>query len=154
MADGIDIQLNVLGAKELERLFKILERKVGTKILKGALKKSAKRLQPEVVRRAPEETGDYKKVLAGMKAKPRRGRGVYVYGLAYPTREELGIRPNDPYYYPTAVEYGHKKRGGGRVQAYPHFRPAVDENASREFVLIGEDIRRAIDKSLGAKARA
>ncbi len=144
-AGGIDIRM--IGDKKLSRKFAGLERKTQGKIVRPALRNSAKRIKPEIVKRVSGlpvgvVTGRY--LAAWQKAKIRRGkgkRGLIRIGIASPTREELGISPQDPFYFPNAIEYGHEG-----APPHPHMRPAVDENRGREHRLIGREIGRGIER--------
>lgn len=43
------------------------------------------------------------------------------------------------------LEFGHAKRGGGRVRAFPHLRPAYDRHAAK----LPDDIKRIIKNGGG-----
>jgi len=144
MARMFDISF--IGDKELQRKLHELEYGAQAKAVRPALRKSAKRLKAEVIRRIPVGSGNYLKVWK--RTKIRKGaakRGLTRLGIVAPTREELGISPNDQWFWPYALEYGHTSRGI-RVFARPHMRPAVDENKASELRRIGSDIGTEIEK--------
>ena len=58
------------------------------------------------------------------------------------TRKQLGIDPNDPYYYPAAIEFGH-----GNVPAKPFLRPAMDIGRRRAIEIMGEVIGKSIKQA-------
>lgn len=78
---------------------------------------------------------------------PYRDRtGEYTKGFRKTKRDEPGrtrriIWNRKHYRRVHLLEFGHAKRGGGRVPAYPHLRPAYDKHAPRLVDRIKEIIR-------------
>lgn len=145
------IDISVFGDKALQRRLQRVATTTQRKIVRQALRASAKRIKPYVLQniqsKLGQRTGAYYK--AWKRAKIRSGatrRGMIRLGIAMPTREEFGIAPGDKYFYPAALEYG-QKRGNRHVPARPHIRPAVDNNKGREFRQISRDIGRGITKA-------
>lgn len=71
----------------------------------------------------PVRTGDYKKSFALKKSSDSRGDFAYTLYNKSPEYRKAHL-----------LEYGHAKRGGGRVKAYPHWKDAqevVDELPER-----------------------
>lgn len=140
------VDISVLGLPELERKMKRLEPKVQKNVVRQALRKSAKRTQTRVVAnlsglKVNVLTGALREAFASAPIRGRTRRGVMRVGIVFPEREALGILPSDPYYYPTAVEYGH-----GNVPPHPFLRPAIDEHEATETRLIGRDIGDGIER--------
>lgn len=180
-ASAIAVQLRLTGNWQLEQLFKTFADTVRKRILRRVLRRAGERLRDYVVfavsgQHLKQRTGTY--AMAWMGAKMT---GVTIHenrvqiGVRFPTREEMGIRPDDPYFYPAAIEYGHA--GGGRgtykfmdaasgraryrrvsktaakdVRPYPHVRPAVDEHAETEAARILSEIRVEVEKE-GARMK-
>ncbi len=66
-----------------------------------------------------------------------------------PGRASLGIAPDDKYYYPAHVEYGHPLVRGGRIVGHvppkSYIRSTVNANEDTELRTIGTDIGKGID---------
>ncbi|WP_072328602.1 MULTISPECIES: HK97 gp10 family phage protein [unclassified Paenibacillus] len=82
---------------------------------------------------APKRSGEYakgfKKTKQGYEGKSRR----VIWNKKDSRRVHL-------------LEFGHAKRGGGRVRAYPHLRPAYDKHAGN----LASDIKRIIQNGGGS----
>ena len=79
----------------------------------------AKKVLREVKSRAPKLTGSYAK---GFKI---TNKSLKTYGYA-----KFVVWNKKHYKLVHLLELGHAKRGGGRVRAYPHLRPAYDKYAA------------------------
>lgn len=140
------VDISVLGDKELEKRLRRLEGKTQRKVVRQALRKSAKRIKTHVDTnlsglKVNVLTGALREAFRNTPIKGATRRGVIRVGIPFPERELLGIAPSDPHYYPTAVEYGH-----GNVPPHPYLRPAVDEHKALEFTVIGRDIGKGIER--------
>lgn len=80
--------------------------------VKEAVTESAKTVKEEIQAGAPSRTGKYKKSWRTKKTKESSS------GLA------VTVHSKDRYQIAHLLEYGHAKRGGGRVSAIPHIAPA------------------------------
>ncbi|MEI7027154.1 HK97 gp10 family phage protein [Paenibacillus sp. y28] len=89
---------------------------------------TAKEIQDEANRLAPKHTGKYAK---GFKVTKNGTRRV-IWNKKDSRRVHL-------------LEYGHAKRGGGRVRAYPHLRPAYDKFGAK----LPADLKRIIQNGGG-----
>jgi len=174
-ASAIAVRVGFSGNWALEQLFKTFADKVRKRIIRKALRRAAERMRDYIVfavsgQHLQQRTGTYARAWMGAKM-----TGVSIHedrvwvGLRFPTREEIGIAPDDAYFYPAAIEYGHA--GGGRgtyrfldaasgrrrykrvsktaakdVRPYPHVRPAVDEHAAAEANTIIAEIKGEIEK--------
>lgn len=150
MAAGIDISM--IGDKALEKKFRRLEDKVQKRIVRKALRASAKRFKARVIENVSGfpvgvRTGRYRAAIKAGKVKAiPRSRGRIGVGIPMPLRSELGISPDDKHYFPAALEYG-----SDTAPARPHFRPAVDEHKSEELRQIGRDIGDGIEREAKRK---
>lgn len=161
------IDVRVLGVQGLQQKLNRLPGVVARKVVVSALRKSTKRIHgyvlANIARLLASHTGTYARAWAAAKVRAgKHPRGMIRIGLRYPDRDELGIAPDDPYFYPFAIEYGHAAAGSGTyaggggkrvrktaskdVPAIPHVRPAVDDNKATEHALIGRDIGRGIKR--------
>ena len=104
-------------------------RDLASEEVKKAVKKSAKLVRDEIRAGAPEKTGRYAKSWSTKTTKE--------------TTESLEITVYSPRRYMLAhlLENGHAKRGGGRVRAIPHIKPAEQAGI--------EQLENDITRSLG-----
>lgn len=122
--------LEVQGIKSLERKLNRLPRAARNKAVRSAVREAGKPLLDRTKQLAPKETGLMAskiklRSISGQAAKKsgvKAKRGAIGVVVMTGTREEMGIDPADPYYYPAAVEYGH-----GNTPAKPFMRRAADE---------------------------
>lgn len=99
------LDLSVLGDKELDARLDALERGAAMKAVRPGLRAAMKAILPVILALVPVDTGK----LRGGKWKiraARRKRGRVGVAILSPTRQDLGILPTDPYYYPAAPELG------------------------------------------------
>lgn len=95
--------------------------------IENEVKTTADKVLEEVKRTAPERTGEYAKTFTKTdKSLPGKRRYV-IWNKKHYRRVHL-------------LEFGHAKRGGGRVRAYPHMRPAHDKYAGE----LQENIKKII----------
>jgi len=144
------IDISLLGDKELERKLAGLADKLQRKVVRTALHKTLNKIvKKEIVRRlsghpVQSKTGRLRAAMKRGRVRSsagRKARRTIARAIPLPPREELGIDPDDKFYYPAAVEYGH-----GNVPPKSFLRAAVDDNEERIKKhlarLIGEGIER------------
>lgn len=149
MALAIDI--SILGDKRLDKMLATLEPKVQKRVLRKTLRASTKRLKVEVVTRlaGPNVHPLDKRGTGGWMAQQKkvavkalkRSRGRMGYTLPFPTREALGISPDDKFFYPAAVEYGHP-----HAPAKAPIRTAVNSRTSLELSIIARETGKGIER--------
>ena len=142
--DGIDIKL--LGDRELERKLARFERKLQRRIIVRAFKRHLEVVRQRIINHLsgdPVEprTGRLRSAMATARKRSatRRPRRIVRWGLAWPTRAELGIAPDDPHFYPAAIEYGTEK-----VPAKPFMRPAIDRYRKLDVARLARAMKREI----------
>jgi len=144
MAQAVDITMT--GADDLIRKFGNLEARLQKKVARQALRAAGKRIHDHVARNL---SGGVVNILTGRLFNAwmaervhaiKRTRGLIGVAIDLPSRDALGIDPQDKYYYPTALEYGTP-----RFSAKAPFRRAVDDHAAAELRIIGEQIGRGIE---------
>ncbi len=148
------IDISLVGNKVLIEALGGLHDRIQRKVVRQAMRKSAKRLNVAIVQNlsgipvAPD-SGRWLMAQSAQKPVPgRRSRTGITIGIPMPLREELGIPARDKWYYPTAIEYGTTKTRGGRgpLPAFAPMRRAVNENTDREHQAIGTEIGKGIER--------
>ena len=107
-------------------------RELASDEVKKAVKKSAKLVKDEIKAGAPVKSGRYAK--------------SWSTKTTAETTESLEITVYSPKRYMLAhlLEKGHAKRGGGRVRAIPHIKPA-EEDGIRQ---LEDDITSALERGV------
>lgn len=152
---GVDIR--ALGDKDLQAKLKRVEVAMQKRIVSAALRSSAARARKRVMLNLSGKvlrvrTGRTKAAFKSQKVKsfPGARAGLIRWGIALPTREELGIpprgMPGGDHYYPFALEYGSPRRA-----AHPFMRPAIDNHKQDEINKISNDIARRLLLTVGGK---
>jgi len=140
------VDISVLGNAELERALGRIMDKTQKTIVRGSLRKEAKRMRGRVAANITRlgliKTGNMLKGYANAKIANSGRKNFIRLGLVDPTRAELGIPANAKGYYPYALEYG--KHGVG---ATPFIRPAIDNHKTQSFAAIGSDIGKGIERA-------
>ena len=98
--------------------------------LKKAVKKAAKTVREEIQTNAPRRTGRYAESWT-VKTVSETGAGI-----------EMVVHSKDRYMIAHLLENGHAKRGGGRVRAIPHIKPAEEKGIKQ----LEDDITKALQK--------
>lgn len=135
--------ISITGDKALQRKLDRLAGPAQRRVMRGATKKTATATKKFLLRnisggKIHVYTGRLLRAFKAQRArgeKPIKNKKDIVAAIPLPTRAELGIAPDDKYYYPTAVEFGHK-----RAPAHPYMRPAVDEHYSELIGGLAENI--------------
>lgn len=142
------IDIRAFGDKELERqLGRIVDRTQKT-IVAGALRKEATRVKDRIVRNIVMlglfKTGNLVRGYSVARIRSAGGGKRFIrVGVENPDRASLDIAADDPYYYPYAVEFGH--RG---AEPKPFIRPAVDHHKPEAMRRIGQDIGKGIGRAV------
>lgn len=157
------VDISIFGDKALARDLARFEPRVQKKVVRPALRRSAKRVLPYIVQAVSGTPIQPRRgfLLAGMASAQikalKRSRTVMGAGVVMPTREQLGISPDDKFYWPFALEFGYTrtKRAPVTVQPFRYMRGTVDQRAPAEHTLlradIGKGIEREAKRSLGKK---
>ena len=116
--------------------------------LRKVMKQAAKQANQYVVQnlsgaKVRQVTGKTRRAFANAKVRVISRRAVIKVGYEPPTREELEIPPDDPNYYPYALEFGHDG-----VPPYPFIRPALDEHRGELAALILTEMERILKQEL------
>ena len=110
MSDKIGI--SELSAAVLEQLESYKE--IAIDAMNAAVKDAAETVRQEIAANAPKDTGKYSRSWAA-KETAHTALGV-----------EITVHSPKRYYLAHLLEHGHAKRGGGRVQAFPHIAKAEE----------------------------
>lgn len=155
------------GGKELERQLHGFKATFAKKVVTKAARSAAKPILAKAKALCPVKTGNLKKSLKLRAVRSNRSGYAGVW-IAPGTREELGIHKDDPYYYPSAVEFGRRPAGGGvagksrkerganpGMHARPFLRPAFDSLKDSSYRIFREELGVIIDREVArAKAKA
>ena len=88
---------------------------LATDDLKASVRKAGKTVKDEITATAPKDTGKYTKSWA-VKTQKETSNSL-----------ELVVHSKNRYQLAHLLEFGHAKRGGGRVAARPHITPAEEK---------------------------
>ena len=98
------------GDRQLKAKLESMSKGLQNKAMRAALRKGIEPVAVLARQRSPVRTGRLQK---SIKVASYRGkRGVIGASVRTGTRRQLRITPEDPYYYPAALEYGTKARQG------------------------------------------
>lgn len=139
------IDISILGDKELSKKLRRLAGKEQRRIVRLAMRESAKRVKARVIANISGKVLDVRTgaLLKAFKEAPiqnERSRVNIRLGIVFPTREALGLDRKEPY-YPVILEVGYPG-----FPKRPYLRPAVDNHKTEEYRLIGNYIGRAIER--------
>lgn len=102
---------------------------LATEDMKAAVKKAGQTVRKEIQAGAPVKTGAYRKSWA---VKTTRETSSFM---------EVTVHSRNRYQLAHLLEFGHAKRGGGRVPGRPHIAPA-EEKGIRQ---LEEEIKKALE---------
>lgn len=102
---------------------------LATEDMKAAVKKAGQTVRKEIQASAPVKTGVYKKSWA---VKTTRETSNFM---------EVTVHSRNRYQLAHLLEFGHAKRGGGRVSGRPHIAPA-EEKGIRQ---LEEEIKKVLE---------
>ncbi len=103
---------------------------LATEDLKADVQKAAKAVQKQIFQTAPKDTGKYAKSWAAKKTKETSDSIEYT------------VHSRNRYQLAHLLEFGHAKRGGGRVSARPHIAPAEATGIEQLTRDIERDLRK------------
>ena len=129
-----DIDISVLGDKELERRFKRYPIQTQKKVLRPALRKGAKRSKNRIVDNIKADDLIYSgnMLTAFSKTKIRSqssSRNLIRIGPVLPTRDEFKISATDKFFYPAVLE-----------KRFHFMRNAIDKFKNQEYRELARDI--------------
>ena len=101
---------------------------LATDDMKAAVKKAGDSAKKDVQAGAPVKSGKYKKSWT-VKTTKENSNSL-----------EVTVHSRNRYQIAHLLEFGHAKRGGGRVRAFPHIAPAEQKAAE----LLEKDVERAL----------
>jgi len=134
------IEVDVAGLKDALATITKLDKKTGGKILRTAVRDSAKIIKKQAQQNAPVGTGALKRTMRVRKFKTRNRQQVTV-GVMTGKRVKLNIGEGSKYYYPAAIEYGSKKRN---IQPSHFMRRALESKSAEAIQTMGSILWRGI----------
>jgi len=132
----IGVSLNLSGLTELRQALLEMPKDLQKRTLRRVLRKQSKMVLTEIKSVMPHGTApihleEQLKVAAG---KTTHRGAVVRDGVALPTRAELGISPDDKYFWPFALEYGHAAAGRGLQSGKKKKKSAPKDTAPRPYI--------------------
>lgn len=108
-------------------------------------------LEGEVITRANEnvDTGRHKGSITWktLKSGSDMAEAAKSEDMQSAPTEQYEVHVGTAVHYAPHLEYGHKKKGGGYTQSYPHFRSAFDENLGKVKQLFSAALSKFVGKS-------
>jgi len=145
------VDISILGDVELERSLAMLPDGVQRKVIRKAMRNTAKRMRSAIVPRVPVLTGRLRKEIKRSSIRAiRRSRTKLGATVALPTREAMGIPANSKWYYPAILEYGSPKTG---LKPIRYFREAVDTSWPAERRILFSEVKTGIESAWADEAR-
>lgn len=123
---GRKIPISQLSAAVMEELEEYAD--LATEDMKSAVKKAAATVRKDIEASAPRDTGDYAKSWAAKTTK--ESTNVL----------QVTVHSKNRYQLAHLLEFGHAKRGGGRVAVRPHIAAAEESGI--------EQLEREIERSM------
>jgi hypothetical protein len=152
----VEVTYDVEGARLLGRTLRDLDDVVKKRVIRYGVRKALERLKAKIML-AWADHEDTGRLSAAMEAK-RVGRvRVSRHGVRaewpMPTRVQLGINPDDPYFYPHLVEYGYTHTRGGVVPGLYLTRGTADREEKATAADVTASIRRRAEHVIEAAIR-
>lgn len=157
---AVKFGLKMIGLKELENQFnQLIALEERQALIDAPLREGAEKVAMTAKELVPVDEGKLKASIKVKKSLASR-RTIRSTGYLVVTgrRRELGIDPDDKYYYPTAVEFGRsggRGRGGRRVApmaARPYLRPAIERHRNSIILALRRAVLRAVKRVGGSRA--
>ena len=143
----------LIGDKELQRMFKTLGDRVQRKVARQAVNAGATPISKAAQAGAPEESGALKLALKGgkrLKTYKESGTVVAIIGPRTNVKTEVDGRPRVPAHYARLAEDGHIAANGEYVPGHPFLRPAFDQNESASLGIITDKLAAGVVKEAKA----
>jgi len=143
---GVEMLVGIEGLQQTIKALKGFEPILQKKILRKVLRKATKPVLEKARALVPVDTGKLQK---NMKVRAvgqgkRKRRGLLGASVRTPTRDTLGIDPDDRGYYPAVLEYGSAKRN---IPAKAYLRKAKDAAAEQVRYVFRNELSRVIDET-------
>src|SRR4051812_3558974 len=139
MANKVNAQL--LGGKELERMFRTLGGRVQRKVARQAMSAALTPISNAAIEHAAEDSGALKLALKGGKkvtASDDKGVTVGLVGARKDVRTTVDGKVRRPSRYAHLVENGHIDAAGNHVSGQPFLRPAYDEHKDESLGIMAD----------------
>lgn len=145
-----DVDISILGDAELQAGLRRLPVAAQKKVVRRAMRNTAKRMRAAILPNVPVLTGRLRKEIARSSIRAiRRSRNKLGATVALPTREAMGIKPDSKWYYPAILEYGSPKTG---LKPIRYFRESVDASWPEERKILSEELRSGIESEWAVEA--
>lgn len=147
--------MKVKGLADLDKKLGNMEKKVAKKIVRSAVRKAQNITKKKAKANAQSMVGGEmgQKIAGALKVKSvnKQKKGSYALQVAIdPTKADEFVhytKDGKRYYIPTAVEYGHKKVGGGKVAPIGYMREASDATEKQRVNTMISEIKKGVDSA-------
>lgn len=143
MAKGVDVSLLLIGEKGLQRKLDRLAPALQRRIVRKAAREAGRPILATAKTLCPVGLGapGRKHLRDTLKMRAVKSRSSIGVKVQTGTREELGIDPGDPYFWPAALEFGHDN-----VPAHSYLRAAMDQNRATSLGIMSREIGAGITR--------
>ena len=146
--------MELIGDKQLEKLFRTLGDRVQRKVTRQAVNAAATPGVKAAKAKVPSESGTLKKSL-GKKVKTYKNTGTVaaIIGPRTDVEGEFNGEVRKPKFYAHLVENGHVDENGNHVPAQSFLRPAMDETQDQALDVMKDKLAAGVVKEAmkGAK---
>lgn len=136
------LDISLIGDAELATKLGGLTDKLERKVVRQAIRKAAQLILRDAKQRAPVESGALRRNIR-IKAL-RRSRRRVGFNVQTGTREQMGISPDDPFYYPALVELGVP----GRIEGRRFMRDALRDNRDQALKIMRDEILKGVEREV------
>lgn len=151
----IQFKVNRASFREVKNNVEWMMQQVQRRAIKDALMKAATPAVKDAKQRVPRRTGLLRRAIK------KRGRTYRPRGMAFvivgPDRRTIGADAKGakvwPVKYAHLIEFGHAKKGGGRVGPRPFLRPAFMANKENMKRIYGAEIGPAVERQAARAAK-
>ena len=157
---AVTIDIRALGVEETLVALNSLTPRLRNAALKQSVSEGTRMALDHIRKITPVRTGALASGLFATLAKPKSNKRTKGYNLGplvgrvlTPPRAHLDIRPWDPYYYPSAVEFGYTDQLGRQVLPKSFMRRGLEEVGERIRANFRVNVTRALQVLAASSSR-
>lgn len=157
---AVTIDIRALGVEETLAALNSLTPRLRNAALKDSVAQGTRMALDHIREITPRRTGALASGLFATLARPKSSKRTKGYNLGplvgrvmTPPRAHLDIRPWDPYYYPSAVEFGYTDQLGRQVLPKSFMRRGLEEVGERIRANFRVNVTRALQVLAASSSR-